>query len=288
MKDLIRQIRTYLNLSQTEFAEKLNVTFQTVNRWENGHVVPNKLAQTGLFEFCMKNKVPVYEMTLNRISSETAKIKVPKGHILLYHGSKDGIKGKITPSSRKQCDFGSGFYMGTDISQALTLICDFEKSKMYIVSVNMKGLNKKEVAADISWALLVAYNRGKMEAVRGTSLYEQYRKMTYKKDLVIGNIADDRMFYVIDNFFLGNITDAALVGSLSALKLGKQYVAVSQKACDAVRIEKEIELSYIEKLFLKEKAEENRIIAYVKASDICRDFRREGKYFDEILAEEGK
>ncbi|MCI7334608.1 MAG: helix-turn-helix domain-containing protein, partial [Oscillospiraceae bacterium] len=29
-------------MSQTEFAEQLNVTFQTVNRWENGRAVPNK------------------------------------------------------------------------------------------------------------------------------------------------------------------------------------------------------------------------------------------------------
>lgn len=45
------------------------------------------------------------------------------------------------------------------------------------------------------------------------------------------------------------IDDAALINSLSALQLGKQYVAVTQKGCDAVRIEKEIPISYLEKLF---------------------------------------
>ena len=38
----------------------------------------------------------------------------------------------------------------------------------------------------------------------------------------------------------GNITDTALVNSLSALKLGKQYAVVTQKGCDAVRIEKSL------------------------------------------------
>ena len=38
-------------------------------------------------------------------------------------------------------------------------------------------------------------------------------------DVVIGSIANDRMFYVLDNLFLGNITDTALVNSLSALQL---------------------------------------------------------------------
>lgn len=45
------------------------------------------------------------------------------------------------------------------------------------------------------------------------------------------------MFFAIDNFFIGNITDVALINSLSALEDGKQYVAVTQKGCDAVRIE---------------------------------------------------
>ena len=52
MQKLIKQIRAYLNMSQTEFAEQLNVTFQTVNRWENGRAERNKLAQSKMFEFC--------------------------------------------------------------------------------------------------------------------------------------------------------------------------------------------------------------------------------------------
>ena len=56
------------------------------------------------------------------------------------------------------------------------------------------------------------------------------------RDLPNVRIANDRMFFVIDNFFIGNITDAALINSLSALELGKQYVAVTQKGCDAGQI----------------------------------------------------
>lgn len=107
--------------------------------------------------------------------------------------------------------------------------------------------------------------------------------MTVDKDLIIGNIANDRMFFVIDNFFVGNVTDTALIHSLSALQLGKQYVAVSQKGCDAVRIEAEINLSYLERLFIKNTAEENRTKGISLANDICRNYRREGLFFDEIL-----
>lgn len=285
MQKLIKQIRTYLNMSQTEFAEQLNVTFQTVNRWENGRALPNKLAQSKMFDLCKERQVPVYDMTLKRIAEESEAIKLKAGRMLLYHGSKSGIEGSIEPKSRKQCDFGKGFYMGTDPGQALTLICDYEKSKFYIVSVSMDNLTQIEVPADIDWAMLVAYHRGKMEKINGTPFYNKYRDMTANKDLIIGNIANDRMFFVIDNFFIGNVTDMALINSLSALQLGKQYVAVSQKGCDAVHIEAEVELSYLERLFIKEVAEENRARGISLANDICKNYRREGMFFDEILDE---
>lgn len=283
MQTLIKQIRTYLNMSQTEFANRLNVTFQTVNRWENGRAVPNRLAQSTMYELCKKKSVPVYEMTLNKIAEATNAVKTDSGRILLYHGSKSGIEGEIEPKSRKQCDFGKGFYMGTEPSQALTLICDYEKSKFYIVSVAADSLAQVEVPADIDWAMLVAYHRGRMEKINGSDFYNKYRDMTANKDLVIGSIANDRMFFVIDNFFVGNVTDAALVHSLSALQLGKQYVAVSQKGCDSVRIEAEVSLSYLERLFMKEVAEENRTRGISLANDICKNYRREGMFFDEIL-----
>lgn len=283
MQTLIKQIRTHLNMSQTEFANRLNVTFQTVNRWENGRAVPNRLAQSTMYELCKSKSVPVYEMTLNKIAEATNAVKTDSSRILLYHGSKSGIEGEIEPKSRKQCDFGKGFYMGTEPSQALTLICDYEKSKFYIVSVAADSLAQVEVPADIDWAMLVAYHRGRMEKINGSDFYNKYRDMTANKDLVIGSIANDRMFFVIDNFFVGNVTDAALVHSLSALQLGKQYVAVSQKGCDAVRIEAEVSLSYLERLFMKEVAEENRTKGISLANDICKNYRREGMFFDEIL-----
>ena len=111
MQTLIKQIREHLNISQTELAEQLNVTFATVNRGENGRAVPNKLAQTKLYEICKENDVPVYNITLNRIANAAKDISLSEGRVLLYHGSKSGIEGIIEPKSRAQCDFGKGFYM---------------------------------------------------------------------------------------------------------------------------------------------------------------------------------
>ena len=283
MQDLIKKIRSHMNMNQTEFAERLNVTFATVNRWENGRALPNKLAQDKIYDLCKEFDVPVYDMVLEKIEAASGNIELEKGRVLLYHGSKAGIEGNIAPKSRKQCDFGEGFYMGTEPSQALTLICEYESAKFYIVSISVKDLAVLDVPADLEWAMIVAYHRGRMEKIKGTPFYSKYQEMTKDKDLVIGSIANDRMFFVIDNFFIGNITDAALINSLSALELGKQYVAVTQKGCDAVRIEKEISISYLEKLYMKEVSEANRVKGSSLANDICRNYRREGMFFDEIL-----
>ena len=283
MQDLIKKIRSHMNMNQTEFAELLNVTFATVNRWENGRALPNKLAQDKIHDLCKEYDVPVYDMILEKIAAASGSVKLDKGRVLLYHGSKSGIEGDIAPKSRKQCDFGKGFYMGTEPSQALTLICDYESAKFYIVSISVDNLAVLDVPADLEWAMIVAYHRGRMEKIKGTPFYSKYQEMAKDKDLIIGSIANDRMFFVIDNFFIGNITDAALINSLSALEIGKQYVAVTRKGCDAVRIEKEIPISYLEKLFMKEVSEANRVKGSSLANDICRNYRREGLFFDEIL-----
>ena len=287
MNVIIKNVRTYLSMSQTELAELLGVTFATVNRWENGRAVPNNLAQTRIFEICQEKNIPLYQMVLDKIERIASAIKVEEGHILLYHGSKRGMEGQIGLHSRKQCDFGRGFYMDTDPSQSLTLVCDFPRSKFYIMSVDLNGLRSLEVPADIDWAMLVVYNHEKMERIKGTKLYEKYRKMTENHDLVIGNIANDRIFYVIDNFFQGTITDAALINSLSALKLGKQYVMVTQKGCDHTHIAAEIELSYLERMSIQAVASGNREKGVSLANDICKRYRREGKFFDELLEEAG-
>ena len=285
MQKLIKHIRDYLGLSQVDFAEKLGVNFATVNRWENGRAIPTKLAQAKLYDYCKEQGVPVYQFVLDKIANEAASVNLEDGRILLYHGSKSGIVGDIAPKSREMCDFGKGFYMGTEPGQPLTLICDFEKSKFYIVSIDTNALDTVEIKADLDWAMLVAFHRGRMDKIKGTSFYEKYSRIDAGKDLVIGSIANDRMFYVLDNFFMGNITDMALVNSLSALKLGKQYVATTEKACAAVRIEREIPLSMMERRFLQDESDANRQKGIALANDICKNYRREGNFFDEILDE---
>lgn len=207
--------------------------------------------------------------------------------ITLYHGSKSGLHGAIAPISRKRCDFGKGFYMGTDRKQPLTLICNYPNAKLYTVSVDLSGLKILDVEVGLDWALLIAYNRGKMEEVKHSAIYKYFADLSKEYDIIIGYIANDRMFVVLDRFFNGEITDLALINSLSALKLGKQYVALTKRACEKIKILDEQELTETERDRLKQDSEANRFKGIALADEICRKYRREGRFFDEIL-ETGK
>ncbi len=205
--------------------------------------------------------------------------------VTLYHGSKSGLRGTIAPVSRERCDFGKGFYMGTERTQPLTLICNYPDAKIYTLNVDLSNLKILDVEVGLDWALLVAYNRGKMDSVKNSKMYKRFAELSRDYDMIIGYIADDRMFVVLDRFFNGEITDVALVNSLSALNLGKQYVALTERACKNIKIVDEQKISEFDRDKLKEESEKNRSQGIALADEICRKYRREGRFFDEILEE---
>jgi type I restriction enzyme M protein len=65
----VRQLRTKLHLSQEELAQRLNVSFATVNRWENGKAQPQGKARDAINELLQETGV---EALVSRDPAETA------------------------------------------------------------------------------------------------------------------------------------------------------------------------------------------------------------------------
>jgi len=147
----------------------------------------------------------------------------------------------------------------------------------------LTGLRVFEIEVGIDWALLIAYHRGKMEHIRGASFYNKYAELSAGSDMIVGDIANDRLFVVLDRFFSGEISDTALINSLSALKLGKQYVAITEKACGQIEIIEEKAISETERAALRMESETHRQEGIRQAEEICKKHRRDGRFFDEIL-----
>ena len=278
MKVLIKEMRELVGMSQEQFAKELGTSVVSINRWENGKSLPNPMAQQQLYSFCEKHNVDIADVIVDKY-----RYVHDDDRLILYHGSKQGIVGDIQPKSRKDCDFGVGFYTGTDTIQPLTLVCGEPNPKFYVVDLKLEGLKVLEMELGLEWAMVVAYHRGYMDIIKGTEMYEKYAHFLDGYDMVIGYIANDRLYTELTRFFNGDITDVALMNCLVALDLGKQYVAKTQKGCDAFSIVTESDIYQMELLALREKSAIRRKESYAIASEIEKKYRREGKYFDEIL-----
>lgn len=72
--ELLKDIRKELRLSQEDLARALNISFTTINRWENGRSLPSRLAKMRLIEYCLNNNISQGNMELlNR--AETYRLK---------------------------------------------------------------------------------------------------------------------------------------------------------------------------------------------------------------------
>lgn len=278
MKILIKKMRELTDMSQEQFAKELGTSVVSINRWENAKSLPNPMAQQQLYSFCEKHNVDIADIIVDKYRYEH-----DDDRLILYHGSKQGIVGNIQPKSREDCDFGCGFYTGTDTIQPLTLVCGEPNPKFYVVDLDLTGLKTLDMELGLEWAMVVAYHRGYMDIIKGTEMYEKYAHFLDGYDMVIGYIANDRLYTELTRFFNGDITDVALMNCLVALDLGKQYVAKTQKGCDAFMIVAESDIHQMELLALREKSAIRRKESYAIASEIEKKYRREGKYFDEIL-----
>lgn len=57
LSEIIKTIRSELNLSQEGLARELHVGFSSVNRWENNKSKPNQIARYALIQLCKKKNL---------------------------------------------------------------------------------------------------------------------------------------------------------------------------------------------------------------------------------------
>lgn len=55
----ILELRSKLNISQHELASILGVSFQSVNRWENGHFEPTKIIKVKIDKMLSDNDINI-------------------------------------------------------------------------------------------------------------------------------------------------------------------------------------------------------------------------------------
>lgn len=153
--------------------------------------------------------------------------------IPLFHGSKGGILGSISPRSRRTCDFGPAFYLGTVKEQAYSLCLRSSNPHFYECTLYTEGLRVEKLDG-LAWIFYVCYNRDLLPEYTDSPLFRSIADFQKATDVVTGNIADDNIYPAFVDFSDNLVTDKGLDAILNAIQLGTQYALLTPKACSQV------------------------------------------------------
>lgn len=223
------------------------------------------------------------EKILEGIKSGIRIYESPDVGLELYHGSRHGIRGKIVPGgceANSRSDFGKGFYLGSSKDQAGSLVLENQSAELYLFRLEFTGLDSV-ILTGAAWLSFICWNRQWFSEKAEKCLSRIFSPLL-ERDVIIGEIADDRMQQALAEFREQNITDAGLSACLKAARLGTQYVLKTERACDALKTIRKINLSPEERKKILNRAfsrynENMRILRETKIKQI-----RRGLYFTEI------
>ena len=202
--------------------------------------------------------------------------------LVLFHGSKNGLNIVKANGSRLTCDFGSGFYLGETYNQALSFVCENEKSSIYSFSCDLSDLKIVRLDCSLKWMLIICYYRNTIKQYKSSPIIKKYISEIENADVIVAPIANNRMFYIMSQFADGDINSEVALHSLSASKLGLQYVFKTDKAISKLKPIEQYFVSIEEKMScIKAMASRTEEIE-TKLKLAKREFKN-GLYIEELL-----
>lgn len=146
--------------------------------------------------------------------------------MIVYHGSTQVIDHPDIKHSKKYLDFGQGFYVTIYEEQAKNWAIRkaLRQSLKPIVNVyelddDLNGLNILKFEEDEKWLKFVC------ECREGKDIYKNY-------DIIIGNVADDKVFRVIEMYFKGMWDVKRTLEELHYYKLNNLICIINQEVLD--------------------------------------------------------
>lgn len=275
----IEMILELLDITAAELANKIGVTPTTISRWKknDGQVSPANL--NAVYNFAFDGNIRI-----NKIKEQLFKEECKKNSIILFHGAKTYIDGKISLAKSKSTnDFGRGFYCGESLEQSAMFVANYPESSLYVLEFDKSNLSGVHLNVDQDWMLLIAYFRNKLSDYANNPIILKLLSKIEGADYIIAPIADNRMFEIIDSFIDGYITDVQCQHCLSATNLGNQYVFVTDKALSQLEIKRHCYLAPNEKdYYLSSKRAESKI-SNDKVKIALKQYRGQGNFIEDIL-----
>lgn len=273
IREDIRFILEAEKINSKELSEKTKVSRTTLNGIEKNGKASDDVCEK-IYSYAYERKYRI-----NSVKEELIKEKYQE---VLFHGSKHGISEVTITGSRDNCDFGKGFYLGETYNQALSFVCEKEQSSVYSFRYSLKNLKVKRFECNMEWMLAICYFRGTLEGFPLNPMITKIIAEVEEADVVIAPIADNKMFYVMAQFVEGEINADVALHSLSASKLGLQFIFKTEKSLkNLIPIEKYY-LSIPEREDCRKLLNERSYEIDTKLKLAKREFRT-GLYIEEIL-----
>ena len=271
--DDIRFIIEAEHINKNEFAEEANISRTTLDE-----IIKNNITSKNIYE-------KIYSFIYSkkyRINSVKEELIKEKFHNVLFHGSKDGLSYISYKGSRDSCDFGNGFYLGETYNQALSFVCEKDSSSVYSFRYSLDGLKIKRFECNLEWMLAICYYRGTIEEYKSKDIINKIISEVENADVIIAPIADNKMFYIMAQFTDGEINADVALHSLSASKLGLQYIFKTDKAINKLIPIERYYICKLEKQDCRNKLIERGFEIDTKLKLAKREFK-DGLYIEEIL-----
>lgn len=182
----------------------------------------------------------------------------------LYHGSTVAVRKPSLRPGRPNADFGKGFYTTSNYEQAVRwahIKQEREEAQRAVVSVyefdetlldNPELRIRRFTGADESWLYFVtdcrkaASKREQNDARIGTAEREQTRpkvkSRSHDYDLVLGPVANDKVFTTVNLFESGVLSAEAAILQLKAYKTYDQLSFHSARVIMTLKFVKVIEV----------------------------------------------
>ena len=193
-----------LNLSETELAKELGVTYETVNHWKNNRRNIDASNLEMLYSYAYSKGIK-----FNNIFEQLYREEYNNDYsIVLFHGAKKSFSMPIdfVLYSKDRNDFGVGFYLGETFEQAANYISFLDACNVYCFKLDLKDLRIYRFNVDTEWMIAIAYFRGWIKDYKECNYIKKILKKIQNCDIIIAPIADNRMFDIIMDFVEGNIT----------------------------------------------------------------------------------
>lgn len=276
----IKVICETLQMTETELAKELGVTYESINHWKNERKKIDESNLEKLYSYAFLNGV-----RFNNIYEQLIKEDCKDNNVILFHGAKRAFSMPIdyVNNSKVNNDFGIGFYLGESFEQAANYISFIDMNRVFCFNLNLEGLKTYKFNVDTEWMIAIAYYRGWLDDYKNKSFVNNIINKISDCDVIVAPIADNRMFDIITEYVEGTITDEQCRHALAATNLGFQYVLKTNKAINQTELVKEMYVCNKE----KEKCIANRIsltesgLQKVKMARI--EYKGKGKYFEELV-----